>query len=131
MKKKWSFNEWIANFLESSDVYLDAFEPDDYDAADEHTPGGDWGYDEFDEGILDSLVILGLAATLAFLVIYRQQRQIRNRREQERQQQQQQQGQNGNDAAQEQEQNADDGRGLFPRPGDPDLNQWMAGGVGH
>ena len=95
-------------------------------------PGGDEDYyDEIDDSILESLIIVGLAAALAFLVYYRQQRQTNHRREMETQQ--------GNEPAQAENglppgerlpgQQADGG--FFPPPDDPNYAQWVAGGVGH
>lgn len=84
--------------------------------------------------MIESLLIVGLAAVLAFLVWYRQVRTMEaRRRENELQQGQQQQGQ------QEQPQAGDaagagliqQDRGLFPNPGDPDFANWVAGGIGH
>jgi len=71
--------------------------------------------------MLETLIILGLAATLAFLVWFRQQRQMRERREREAQQQQ----------AGGQVPQAEADRGVFPPPGDPEVLDWAAGGVGH
>lgn len=90
-----------------------------------------YGADEWvdlDDGILETLIIVGLAATLAFLVWYRQQRQLRERREREAR------GngpvpQPGQPAAAAAVQQED--RGLFPQPGDPEFLQWAAGGIGH
>jgi hypothetical protein len=48
-------------------------------------PGGDDYYDEIDDGIVESLIIVGLAAALVFLVYYRQQRQVNHRRAMEQQ----------------------------------------------
>jgi len=84
--------------------------------------------------MLETLIILGLAATLAFLVWYRQQRQMRERREREAQQQAV--GGGGVAAgagagAGGQLPQAEPDRGLFPPPGDPDVLNWAAGGVGH
>lgn len=108
--------------------------------------GDDW--EDFDDGLVESLIIIALAGALALLVYARQQ--------------QQQQGRNANgqglqnlapaqapapagaaqaparqvpNAAQpdnnnnEQEQRGD--RGLFPPPDDPNFNNWVAGGIGH
>ena len=106
-------------------------------------------YDQIEDNILDSLIIVGLAAALAFLVYYRQQRQTNHRREVETQQQGQGpgQGQQGNNQnlpplqpnenaippAGEQQplpgQQADGG--FFPPPEDPNYAAWVAGGVGH
>lgn len=80
-------------------------------------PGaGDDFYDIIDDGILDSLIIIGLVAALAFLVYYRQQRQLNGRRERDAQQRPQGQQADG---------------GFFPPAGDPGFGEWVAGGVGH
>ncbi|EEQ89825.2 ubiquitin-protein ligase Sel1/Ubx2 [Blastomyces dermatitidis ER-3] len=102
-------------------------------------------YDELDmdidDDILDSLIILALAATLMVLVYVRQRRGLRGP------------GQvdgnaagggagAGNGAGQPANNPAGPGgaaagaqreedRGLFPPPGDPDFAAWVAGGVGH
>ncbi|KAL8924343.1 MAG: hypothetical protein Q9208_004125 [Pyrenodesmia sp. 3 TL-2023] len=138
-KKEWSFNEWISNFLEDHHPYYNNGEDDDFvDPSSDPMPGGDDYIDDIDESIIESLIILGLAGALAFLVYYRQQRQNSHRREVERQQQQQQQQQGAVPAAQQQPpapppplpgQQADGG--FFPPAGDPNYGQWIAGGVGH
>ena len=87
-------------------------------------PGGDDFYDIIDDGIIDSLIIIGLAATLAFLVYYRQQRQTNHQRETQRQQ-----GQAGAGVPPLPGQQPDGG--FFPPAGDPNFGQWVAGGVGH
>lgn len=47
-------------------------------------PGGDDFYDELDDGIVESLLIVGLAAALALLVMYRRRRaDERERRQQQ------------------------------------------------
>ena len=158
-KKDWSLNEWITNFLDADGAwgggyddpdgngpdYRDAYESGEWDgAADPDTLADiDDLYDELDSGIIESLIIIALAGALAFLVYYRQQRQQRARRRQ--QQQQRGDGQGGEGAEEERNQGANndngagedrDGRGgggdrgLFPRPGDLDFNDWVAGGVG-
>lgn len=90
---------------------------------------------DFDDGIMESIVILGLAGALAFLVMYRQHRQqaARRREEEERRQQQQQVGQPGGGAAMGNQQPPppQEQRGFFPQLGDPNFGQWAAGGVGH
>jgi SEL1 protein len=97
---------------------------------DETMPGGDPL--EFDDGIMESVVILGLAAALVFLVMYRQQRQQAARRQEEEARRQHQgvaaQGGavGGNQPLPQRPE-----RGFFPQPGDPDFGQWAAGGVGH
>ena len=86
-------------------------------------PGGDDDlYDDLaEDGVLESFIILGLAAALIWLIYYRQQRQLAHRREEaERAQQDRlplpQPAEN---------------RGLFPQVGNPDFQQWVVGGVGH
>ncbi len=121
----------MADFLEADGAWYDVFEEDDWDQTAE-MPGVDEFYDDIDSGILESLIIIGLAAALGFLVYYRQQRQLEHRRAQEQQQQQQQQDVAANGApVEEQQQPQEQDRGLFPRPGDPDFNNWVAGGIGH
>lgn len=123
--KEWSLGEWITNFLNDEGLYYDdaAFD----DPYDETMPGGDAGLVDGDEtGALESLVIVGLAAALAFLVYYRQQRQQAHRREEEEARRRQQAGgQNVGQAA------AAADRGVFPPPGDPEVANWAAGGIGH
>ena len=126
-KKDWSLSDWINNFLQDDNGrYYDDLYDDLYE--DDTMPGGDPL--DFEDGIMESVVILGLAAALVFLVLYRQQRQQAARQqEDEARRQQQHQGaaaQGGNLQAQQEQ-----GRGLFPQPGDPDFGQWAAGGVGH
>lgn len=94
--------------------------------------GGDDFYDDFDDGLLESLIIIALAGALAMLVYVRQQR-ARDARERERQAGaavQQAQAQ----AAQAQPlqgQGPGQNGGFFPHPGDPEYQNWVAGGVGH
>lgn len=86
-------------------------------------------YDEIiDDGILESLIIIGLAAALVGLVYYRNQRQQAHRRQDDAAR-----GQQGNQPAGEGEAQQPQGqdRGLFPAPGDPEFGQWVAGGIGH
>ena len=129
--KDFSFSDWLSNFLEDPHPYYHGGgDEDDIDYADEPgMPGGDESYyDELDESILESLIIVGIAAAIAFLVYYRQQRQMGHRREVERQQQQQQ-GE-GNGGGQRVEGQQADG-GFFPQADDPNFAQWVAGGIGH
>jgi len=93
-------------------------------------PGGDADglyEDLIDDGLLESFIIIGLAAALVFLIYYRQQRQLAHRRGEEA----------ANNAPQGNQPVADvqpaqqEDRGLFPQPGDPDYGQWVAGGFGH
>ena len=91
-------------------------------------PGGDADgmYDDIlDDGILESLVIIGLAAALVFLIYYRQQHQLAHRQNEAARAQPEEQAVEG------QQQEAAGERGLFPQPGDPDFAPWVAGGVGH
>ncbi|KAJ5161806.1 Tetratricopeptide-like helical [Penicillium capsulatum] len=125
-KPRRTFREWINAFIENDErefyeeFYEGREEDDDLMGArgleSEHDDGyyDDLEFD-IDEGMLEGLLIVGLAATLLVLVYIRQQQQ-RNR-----------QNENGN---QEDAGNAND-RGVFPRPEDPEFNQWVAGGVGH
>lgn len=162
-KKSRTFSEWIAHFLEYADEDLNGdggegvagvedLEEELESAAfgADAMPGGDESYyEDVDDGLLETLIIIGLAATLAFLVYYRQQRQLQQRRVAE--------GgriaQNGAGAAaaapgqipqpgpqptgapqQQQVAEQDQGvvdRGFFPNPGDPDYHAWAAGGIGH
>ena len=123
----------------------------------EGLPGGDDDYyDNIDESLVESFIIIGLMATLAFLVYYRNQRALGHRRELEGAQNA------GGDAGgavaatneagaplsessglgvdptgtesqgqqQQQQQQQADG-GFFPPPDDPNYGTWVAGGVGH
>ena len=134
-KEEWSFGEWISNFLEeqqqqgSPHPYYgegDGADDDYIDQQAETMPGGDDFYDIIDDGILESLIIVGLAAALAFLVYYRQQRQAAAAAAR-RQQQQGQVGVGGNVGLPGQQVDG----GFFPQQGDPAFGQWVAGGVGH
>ncbi|RDW87720.1 hypothetical protein BP5796_03414 [Coleophoma crateriformis] len=124
-KKQWSLAEWITNFLQDDHPYY--ADSHDYLPDTDPMPGGDADglYEDFiDDGLLESFIIIGLAAALVFLIYYRQQHQLAHR--------------NNEDAAQNQDQQVQaplpgqqaDG-GFFPRPGDPDFANWAAGGIGH
>ncbi|KAI4130823.1 MAG: hypothetical protein LQ347_003229 [Umbilicaria vellea] len=140
-KKEWSFQEWISNFLEDDHPYYHSADADDIDTglpfdpipANDPMPGGDDYYDEIDDGILDTLIIFGLATALVFLIYYRQQRQVNLRREVVVQQQVVPGVAAGAPAPGDEPhvpgQQADGG--FFPLAGDPNFNQWVAGGVGH
>lgn len=98
----------------------------------EPMPGGDDYYDEIDEGILESLIIIGLAGALAWLVYYRQQRQQNHRRtadEQHRRGEYNQANAPADAVDPPPGQQADGG--FFPPPEDPNHNAWRAGGIGH
>ena len=142
-KKEWSLSEWISNFLEDPHPYYHGADDDYDDPNPEGMPGGDDDYyAELDDNILDSLIIVGLAAALAFLVYYRQQRQTNHRREVETQQEgnqnqdqppvqpQQPQAENGLPPEERLPGQQADG-GFFPPPEDPNYPAWVAGGVGH
>ena len=90
-------------------------------------PGGDDEiYDDLvDDGILESFIIITLAAALVWLIYYRQQRQLAHRRQEEVARAQQ----AGQPEPVPQEQQPDGG--FFPQPGDPGFPGWVAGGIGH
>ena len=92
-QKSRTLSEWIARFLEYADEDLEEGEGatglDDLELEsaaygnNDPMPGGDGSYYEeveVDDGLVETLIIIGLAATLAFLVYYRQQRQLQQRR---------------------------------------------------
>ncbi|KAJ5515125.1 hypothetical protein N7463_004677 [Penicillium fimorum] len=127
-KPRRTFKEWVKAFIENDeegyyeDLYEQQREDDEYRGL-ESEGHEDGYYDDLDldidEGMLEGLLIVGLAATLLILVYFRQQQQQRNR-----------QNENANANAQNGNGNAND-RGVFPQPGDPEFGQWVAGGVGH
>ena len=135
-KKDWSFSDWLSTFLEDPHPYYHGAEDDDGyydDPIPEHgLPGGDEDYyDELDESIVESLIIVGLAAALAFLVYYRQNRQVNHDRDQQQGQIDGQQVQghapaNGQPLLPGQQ---PDG-GFFPPQDDAGFGGWVAG-VGH
>jgi len=112
-------------------------------------PGGDDDtYDEIDESLIESLIIISLAAALAWLVYYRQLRQQRAQAQNDAppyppndlQNLPVQQGARledqpprppapGPQPVPPEGQQADGG--FFPPPQDPNFGQWAAGGVGH
>ena len=95
-------------------------------------PGGDDYYDEIDEGMFESLVIISLAGALAFLVYYRQQRQQNHRMRMEEQRRRHEYVQAAAHPEAEDRlpgQQADGG--FFPPVDDPNFNVWRAGGIGH
>lgn len=142
-RKRRTFSEWITDFLEYDEDYEGYdFQSDDddmrFETGNDPMPGGDEDpyYDlelDIDEGLLESMIIIGLAATLVILVYYRQQRNLgRNDNHNI--------NNNNNDAnaannapaeAEEEARARENDRGLFPNPGDPEYAQWLAGGVGH
>jgi SEL1 protein len=86
-------------------------------------------YDELeidiDDGVLETLIIIALAATLVVLVYLRQQRALR------RAQREPAPGAGGGAGAGVAEPQRPEDRGFFPRPDDPEFGAWVAGGVGH
>ncbi|KAL9115924.1 MAG: hypothetical protein Q9227_000292 [Pyrenula ochraceoflavens] len=175
-KQARSLSEWIAHFLSSAyeddnnlNPSADNPEYDEYGNHNDPMPGGDldptmnpWdaGYENLDDdGLLESLIIIGLAATLALLVWWRGvQRERHGTRDQHNQRhgngegramgqgqgavqplnpnpnQSQNQNPNQNQNQQEGNNNNANGngeRGFFPAPGDPQFRDWVAGGVGH
>ena len=160
-----SFMEWLYKFLDAAEE-MDAAEAaqmaqqngDEMDAMynEPGMPGGDAEYaarnqeraadeyagewDEFDDGLIESLIIISLAGALAALVYARQQAQRRREEEARRGVGQVQQhpppaGAPQPPAAQQpqppQPPAQEPDRGMFPPPGDPNFNNWVAGGVGH
>ncbi|KMP07440.1 ERAD-associated protein [Coccidioides immitis] len=114
------------------------------DTADSRGTSGDREsyYDELDldieDGMLESLVILGLAATLVVLLHFRQQRAMRRANNPAH-------GNNNNNPSdttgqaaaggapetqQQGRQGGDEDRGLFPAPDDPEYPAWIAGAIG-
>ncbi|KAK4866401.1 hypothetical protein LT330_008333 [Penicillium expansum] len=132
-KPRRTFKEWVKAFIENDEegYYEDLYEQqrgDDDEYRGLESEGHEDGYYDdldldIDEGMLEGLLIVGLAAALLVLVYFRQQQQQRNRQNQNANANANADPQNGNG-------NAND-RGFFPQPGDPDFGQWVAGGVGH
>jgi SEL1 protein len=105
--------------------YADTDFDDNYLNENDPMPGGDSDgmYDDFaEDGLLETAGILILAGALVFLFWYRQQQQLAHRRNGEA---------GGQQGGQPQAQQPRGDQGLFPQPGDPDFNQWVAGGIGH
>ena len=146
-----SVAEWLQAFLDADAEYYNQLvgaggevEADDYDAAG-GMPGGDeyFGDDEFiDDGVLETLLIGGLVAALAWLLWYRGQQQQRQRAAAEQRRREELNGEQGQGQNQQAPAAAappaqppapgqqPDG-GFFPPQGDPNFNAWVAGGVGH
>jgi SEL1 protein len=132
-KKSWS--EWLTAFIEAgaSSYYNDGdghpYETDDWENMDP-MPGGDDSFyadGDLDDGILESLAIIALAAALMILVVYR-----RRNNDQQRQQANNADGavNDGQRNGQQQPGLQPDG-GLFPQPDDPEFPGWVVGGIGH
>lgn len=103
IEKDWSLSEWIANFIKEDGYYEDDLYSDDlYD-------DGYVGEGDFDEdGVVESVLIIGIMTTLVFLLWWRQRIQQQA------------------EAARRREQ------GLPPRqPGVEDnFRQWVGAGIG-
>ncbi|KAJ5627639.1 hypothetical protein N7490_009867 [Penicillium lividum] len=139
-KPRRTFTEWLSAFIENDEAayYQELYEAhaddDDFMGTRGLESDHDDGYADLefdiDDGMLEGLLIVGLAATLLVLVYIRQQQQ-RNRQNQNAANQA-----NGNANANANANvngngNAGNDRGFFPQPGDPEFGQWVAGGVGH
>lgn len=132
LRQSRTFKEWIAAFIENDEeeesyraqLYKQQQQEDEMHGLEgEDSRHEDGYYDELDididEGFLEGLVIISLAATLLVLVYLRQQRNNRQRE-----------GNGGGGDAGGGGGNDGD-RGFFPRPGEPEFAQWVAGGIGH
>lgn len=139
-----TFREWMAAFIKNDEeeearyqaqLYNQRgeFEDDEFltTTADPHFENRhheDGYYDDLDldidESFLEGLVIVVLAAILLVLVYMRQQRN--RRRENENNAAAGAAGPNPGNPG-----NEDNDRGFFPRPGEPEFAQWVAGGIGH
>ncbi len=122
-------SEWITNFLQDERPLFDDGFDDIYDDT-MHTPD-DGMVEDLDGSIMDTLLFVGLAAALAFLVYYRQQRQQAHRQDEEQARHGQRDGQNQNQAQAPPPVGGEREGGVFPPPGNPDVANWMAGGIGH
>lgn len=132
VRKRRTFAEWINDFLEADAAYYENFEADDWDAQDP-MPGGDeyWeGGEDYDDGVVETLLIGGLVAALGYLIYYRQQQQRAAEQRRRQALDAQQQGQADGEQQQPLPGQQPNG-GFFPPPGDPAWNDWVAGGVGH
>ncbi|PLN80664.1 putative ubiquitin-protein ligase Sel1/Ubx2 [Aspergillus taichungensis] len=128
-KPRRTLKEWITAFIENDEEEEAQYRAQMYqqDEEDDYLSGGDrlddrddGYYDDLeldiDESVLEGLIIVGLAAALLVLVYVRQQR---NRPRQD---------ENADPANAG---NGNNNQGMFPRPGEPEFAQWVAGGVGH
>ncbi|KAK6194040.1 hypothetical protein LQW54_011842 [Pestalotiopsis sp. IQ-011] len=121
-KKDWSVSEWIANFLSDERFAYDDAYDDLYDDGIVGSDGQD--FDEEDlEGVIDSLVILLVAAAIVGLVWYRNARQQAHRQAEDNAARG---GAAGRPPAPQ--------PGAAPQPGNPGLDPFLplgAGGLGH
>ena len=134
-------SDWLSTFLADPHPYYHG-EEDDYDESiPDGVPAveGDEYYDHIDEGMIESLIIVGLAAALVWLIYYRQQRALQGQAQGQRQGQDQPAGMPGGGHGQEEDRVPEGERlpgqqadgGFFPPPDDPAFGPWVAGGVGH
>lgn len=122
VKKRYSLHEWIVNFLEADleryarlEEQADEWDTGRLAATDQEQALYGEEYYDIDDGMLETLIIVALAAALAFLVYLRQQRGLAERRRQR--------GEEGDGVVED--------RGMFPAPDAADFNDWAVGGVGH
>lgn len=117
--------EWIRNFIQDgAQQFYEDFDDDLYptDALASGSGNEDSLYNDIgDDGIMETVLIMVLAAALVWLIYYRQARQMVHRR-----------------AEQERLRRAGlpvpvvpADNGAFPAPGDPAALDWAAGGIGH
>lgn len=133
--------EWIAAFIENdeeleAEYYASLYrqeEAHDLLGGDDETRHQDGYYDDLDldidESVLEGLIIVTLAATLLVLVYLRQQRNRQHNENQDNAAAPAAAAAGGNPAGAQAPANGD--RGFFPRPGEPEFAQWVAGGIGH
>lgn len=136
-----TWGEWLAQFL--SNAADDASTAlDDTGYADTLVGSDDYDLkDEFNGALLETIVMLALAAGLAVLVYYRQarqQEQVRARAERDRRQREEDDGNavwQAGPGVPDRPAHADQPRlpgqqpdgGFFPQPGDPEFDVWRAG----
>ena len=141
-----SLKEWFANFIAAE---IEDLERQEVEAREAYEVGGGDGdewetknpaddyYDDLveDAALLETFMIMALASALAFLVYWRQARQLRIRLQQEqalaRAQAQDQQVQPVAPDADGVPEPPQQGQGMPPVPGDPAALNWVAGGIGH
>lgn len=143
-KPRRTLSDWLTEFIIAE---LGALEEEQAQVA---VGGEDGGADEWDAGtamddenlyediitdqFFEALMFAVLAAGLAVLVWYRQlvrQRQQGGDGGNEQRQGQDQAQPQAQAQGQAREQQQGQERGMFPRPGDPEFANWVAGGVGH
>lgn len=83
---------------------------------------------DFDENMVEGFIMIGLVATLLVLVYVRQQR---NRQRAAGADNAAGGGGGGGDNPGAGGGGNNGDRGFFPRPGEPEFAQWLAGGIGH